>query len=165
MPDVDLRVARITVRSRGLTASAGIEIPIRTSRIKVKSRFNSFSIVTPSDTKYINSQQWRRANVIYGVNDIFKLNKTAAPVLGKTNVIHLSQAKPDIVTVQKQFTLQTFTAHLDIYEWVYETADGYLRITNAEEVSTSLVVDGSTYEIPMTAVDAIANDFVIGITF
>lgn len=122
-------------------------------------------ISSPSLTKYIQATQRSSQQIIFGTDsDVFKLNKAALTTKKRNpvNLIHLGKVKPSVNTVQANFKLETFCAHLDAGEWVYRTPDGYLFITNTNEVSLCLIQIGDTPEIP---IDPQTGDFQIGITW
>lgn len=110
-------------------------------------------IVLPSSTKYVYSSGSLRDFVIHGVSSgKFKLAETGASYsrYGKLQVIHTDIVKPLIVTVQEAMKCVNLGIELGTGEWVFESQDQFLKIVNAEPITSVLVQDGDTTAIPIT---------------
>lgn len=69
---------------------------------------------------------------IYGLTDVFKFSKTASGQRRRRgyHVLHLSNAKPVVVTKQAVFNAVYPGTRLDEGEFNYVSRDGFLRASN-----------------------------------
>lgn len=105
--------------------------------------------------KFAEVERSSSSIVIYGSepNQPFKFNPSAAAYRrgGPAHTMHLGRVKPSVVTINATFELLTPFAELSPNEFTYEAPGGFLRIWNEDVVQATIIPDGDTAAIQISA--------------
>lgn len=153
-------------RLRPLIPAFSIVINIPKLNLELRSHALVPGIIQPSLAAYVEPQRSSSAQIIYGSNPgPFKLNMAAGSWRrsGRVHIVHTDKVKPNVCTVEAQFTLVSYHPNMAIGEFVYERNDGYLTITNLDAVNDALIPDGDSFAISTTPGDAPLSPMLITI--
>lgn len=153
---LNLPTLSMKMRVIPFTPAFSFVLNIPTLKLLLKSHAPIPAFITPSDAPYVEPQRSGSAQVIYGSSPgPFKLNETAGPWRrgGRVHIVHTGKVKPKVCTIEAQFTLATAFPNIKAGEFEYERLDGYLTITNLDDITDSLIQDGDTFAISTTPED------------
>ncbi len=142
LPDRDTTVALQTLRTHSRCVPCTVQP--RRGRVRILTQGTQVIYgVSPGPFKLNPAMEIVRRYTTIGS---FLCPRLPSNVPSFLRVIHLSLAKADVVTVFAQMQLITFTHRLEVGEFVYETPNRVLKVTNDEVVEEVLVLDDSVGE-------------------